>query len=642
MGVCGNSISGSKGDCVDIEVAPNGQIRASLKIKQYAAPGLANNLVFSKTTVPAALDPNVLVCSKDGASVLAGKTQTLILFKDFATGELKGDVVVAPAPNPNNPCDPTQPDRNVLQSTGDGLGVWTQGLPTGVTFDSAATCQSVFTYRDCSTGELRAYLLTAPEISNGNCSPTLDKKGNVVLRNALVCTDVGAAVWTGLDASGDIETYVDCDSHELRARLVIQEDLSCLGTGTNLRAKNALISTGTGAAVLTGMNGAGAVRTFVDCATKELWGEVIIKPDAPTANCSGTPKTNALRLTSEGLAVEVGANPNGCVETFVDCDTNKILGKLIISPNQENSLGSSVLTAQNGLYCTPDGAAVLFDDNTDGCVHLFVDPVSKTVKGRVKVKSQASTSNCDPATLTNALRCSADGLEVPFGDTNSLNMFVDCPSGQLRGDVRIDPDTLRFLEVGPAGLKIKLSAKDPSGSCANGLVVSSDGLSAPSTNCQLAGHAGKATFTTFNYTAGGANTQQASDYIEFTVHNNTCKSAAGLILFRAPSGKVTNSHPEQLTAKISYEGSYTVGSVTDPVGEVYVEDGFAMVYAFTGQTEYRQVTIAPGGSFTARMRVSATFETGPSTPSGSVAMILHSFSIDAILYNVDCTRPINE
>lgn len=532
---CNTSLSGFENSLIKTEITLSGQIKTVLKVKPYYPAGYVgstgtnlnpsqlttNDLKGITTSTPASLDPNVFLQTGQGYAVLAGATDTLLLFKDAVTSEIKGDVLVAPAPNPANPSDPSQPMRNALTKNSDGLAVYTNGLPSNV---DPSACAGAYTYFDNDSGELRVWIESAPEIIGDDCAPLIDAKGNRVKKNAFHCTPAGYAVLTG-QGENVIETYVDCSSLELRARLIISPDDGC---STDARkGTNGLVALDTGAAVL------------------------------------------------------LGLNAKGGIETFRDCTSNKTLGRIVLHPEDQ-------------------------------------------------------VADCNPKTRKNAATLLETGLLVAVGSTKSLNTFVDCESNEIRVEHIIESQTAKVLSVTDSGLTMHLSAKDASGAASPGLVISSDGLAAYGPNCDLYAHDGESAERIFN--ADGGTTAHRT--LKKSVTNSTGKKMSGFVLFRLP--KVISSLSPGLEVKVSYSGGVTVGNATQGIGELYFnpnnngvyQAGHVMSACTSGQMEFRQVTIDPGGTVTAELTPSVQWNA-----SGNGSAVLGSYSVDIYLQNVDCVGP---
>lgn len=429
-GSCNQTITEGSTNSTETKISANGQVRVYVKRKPYFPAGYVPSTVSVlnpsqlttlvvkgvETSVAASFDPNVLIeTDQDGLAVLAGKTNSVLLFKDAVSGELKADVIAAPAPNKLNPCDSDQPNRNAFRVTPEGCVVLTQAVPSGI---DVTQCNGAYTYVDCASGELRVHIQIAPEVLGAACSPIVDVNGKLIKKNGLICTPAGLSVLSGKSES--VETYLDCESGEFRARLLVKKDLAC--DTADRKGVNALVVTAEGAQVLTGKNVKGGVNTYRDCDTDALLAEVVLKPAPDKSTCEFNPNPNALRLFDDGLAVLTGKNVAGGVETFVDCVTQELHAKLVLKP----------------------------------------DPVA---------------AKCDPSVLTNALRLTVDGLAVEVADSSCIALNIDCTSGILSAVPKFGAASSGVFVCADDGVVLKVSAQ-----ACNGLQILGDGLYAPGKN----------------------------------------------------------------------------------------------------------------------------------------------------------------
>lgn len=589
MANCFQNITGYEDTCFKTTILPNGAVKGELKIKRFYPPGytastigninpsqLTTNVIETFiTSIPASLDRNVLQCTPLGLTVTTGKTNTIVNYRSADSGELVSDVIIIPAPIPTDPCNSYNPNLNALIKTSEGIGVMTQGLPSYLTDEQISNQATALTYLDCATQSLKVFIPIAPEITADACTPNM-LNNKVVRNNAFTGTPNGFGVFTGKATDSPITTYVDCASDQLWADLLVQPDPT-FTTGINARSVNAFFADGSGAFVLTGENTAGGTRTFVDCATKQLWTEIIRAPDPVANNCATNPKTNAFRLYSDGWGVKVGSYVDGCIRLQVGCDAaEELQAEFIIKPNDLTKLGEQFLTPQNVLACLDDGAGVMAGYNVKGGLHLFFNHDASTLLGRVVV----------------------------------------------------DPDSKRGLDVSDTGLKFKISAKDPTGMGDNGFVLRDDGISTYGKNSAVGLHVAYSVGTQVRL-SGGAN--QATNEITLNYTNPTSKFLSGFILFRAPAVTMTFVGSDEVIA-VGYEGQYTVGSVSANVGEVHVRGSNCLKWGWGSQTEYRQVTIAPGGTLSAKLKATCSF-TG--TPTSGSVVDIQSYSIDAFLNTID-------
>jgi hypothetical protein len=633
-GSCFQNLSGSTNNCIKTSLTANGKIETTLIIKPYFPAGYipSTSLFLNPTQTPSSLiidalrtdttasaDRNVLLCHKLGVNVTTGTTKTLLLYRSFDTNELVGDVRIAPAPVPSNPCDPIQPNLNALHKTADGLEVLAQGLPSYITAAQVANSLTTVTYVDCATNELRAHVIVAPEITGDNCSPLVDlTTGKAIKKNALYESPAGLAVLTGKETTSPIETYQDCTTHELHAKLWLVSNPGCDGL-VNARGTNAATIIEGKLAVLTGKNAAGGITTFLDCASNELRAELVVSPDPSASNCSTNPKTNAFRLFSDGWGVKVGAT--NCIETFVDCNDNDEIKSKLIFPLVDRSLfGPAVLAPQNAAHCTDKGLVVEVGPNVDGGIHLYVDQATQVVEGRIVVKPNPAGAACDPATATNAFKLTPEGAAVEVGDSCSIDMFVDCPSQSIRAKAILTE--AGGLECN-GGLKVKLAP-----GC-NGLVSTSAGLSgfpgAPKGTASFV-NAGLGTIQ-----GGTASFTRPKIDVTWTNPADSCMNAMVELIFKAPTFyfDYTASNVSGLTAEVSYGGTISGGTT---IGEIYgrfLTGDKTTRWGAGGPTEHYFINLLPGQTVSASMTPSANII---ANNANTLQVTLGSYALSGVVH----------
>jgi hypothetical protein len=481
------------------------------------------------------------------------------------------------------------------------------------------------TYVDCVSNTLRAHVLISPEIVADQCAPDL-RDGKVIKKNLLSASPTGLAVWGSKTQTVDL--YQDCNSI-VHADVQLKKDAAgceCAGCSqANARGFQALFEDVDGLFVWTGKNSEGGTNTFVDCTSKQLWTELIVAADPKIESCSTTPLTNAFRLSSDGWGVFVGETD--CVRLVVDCSTKKIQGELKFPEVDVTKLGPTVLTAQNGSRCSSDGLVTMFG-KTD-CFHLYVDPVSRDVLGRIIIKPNPAGSVCDPVTATNALRCTPEGLAVEVGSTNCIKNTIDCPTGRIVSTLQIDPDSADVLSCGAAGLKFNDEAVkvkiDPDG--CNGLEQRANGLWSPEKTYGVTKHAGANSAGVSIAAPGNGSAQLATNNL--TIKNESCNDAICMLFVRAPAADGFTSNAR--SGSISYNGNVAVGGGAGAAyGETYaswIGDSFNSI---SGQTEVFRFHVPAGQSVVASQNVRLDW-----SGSGAGSITVHSYAMDAFLISVD-------
>jgi hypothetical protein len=455
------------------------------------------------------------------------------------------------------------------------------------------------------------------------------RDGKVIKKNLLSASPTGLAVWGSKTQTVDL--YQDCNSI-VHADVQLKKDTAgceCAGCSqANARGFQALFEDVDGLFVWTGKNSEGGTNTFVDCTSKQLWTELIVAADPKVESCSTTPLTNAFRLSSDGWGVFVGETD--CVRLVVDCSTKKIQGELKFPEVDVTKLGPSVLTAQNGSRCSSDGLVTMFG-KTD-CFHLYVDPVSRDVLGRIIIKPNPAGSVCDPVTATNALRCTPEGLAVEVGSTNCIKNTIDCPTGQIVSTLQIDPDSADVLSCGAAGLKFNdeaVKAKiDPDG--CNGLEQRANGLW--SHKGPPKGVAGYVHDGLNGFQVGDTTFSRRELTVSWTNPANSCTHAVVEIIYRAPTYHAiwpASSTAIDDTFDISWTGSFDSNTVGQTYGYGAITDGKETRVGGAGPTEHYFINLAPGQGFSAKMQPTANIASGAAK---DISVHMGSYSLDLVVH----------
>jgi hypothetical protein len=400
------------------------------------------------------------------------------------------------------------------------------------------------------------------------------------------------------------------------------KDTGCNGT-VNARGTNALTVDKGNLGVLTGKNSVGGFTTFVDCASKQLWGELIVSPDPTASNCATNPITNAFRLHSDGWGVKVGKTT--CIETFVDCasDLKEIKSKILFPTVDRSLFGAAVLAPQNAAHCTDKGLVVEVGPNVDGGIHTYVDPLTQVIESRIVVKPNPSGAACDPATATNGFKLTSEGAAVEVGDSCSIDMFIDCPTQTIRGKVNLN-------EAGgivcDGGLKIKV---DPI--ACNSITVSAAGVKGSAKSYAVTKHAG-GNAAGFSVSAPNNGDAQMPE-ITMVMKNEGCTEAIAMAYARTPIFDAQLVAGYDLFA--GYKGTIQVdsGSVATFGEQTGYWQAGAGFFA-GGTTEVFRFHLTPGQTVTIKMKPYVTWDhVNNSTIGGTVEV--HSYALDGWLMSSD-------
>jgi hypothetical protein len=173
---------------------------------------------------------------------------------------------------------------------------------------------------------------------------------------------------------------------------------------------------------------------------------------------------NLAECTADGFGVLVGTSD--CMEMKVDTSTGK--RRLTIKPLLCGAAG-------NVLTCGPGGMAVLVDnfraDGTPTCVTLSVVDTTRGCSPSKAVIADIRISQTDPA--HQGIRCTTDGLEVRFVDSDCIAMSFDATKGGIKAVPIIDADVGNAMYCTPGcngvgGMGVKFRDR---GDCVNSNIL---------------------------------------------------------------------------------------------------------------------------------------------------------------------------